>query len=111
MALATGRLWQWQQHQGATTPLAVPVRALPAPPNILALALAHAPPAVLCLCIWPLVFTTPRARLQSRCFPSCTTLFPGFSSLLALCGPESRTPDQHPHQHPRQHSTAPRAPE
>jgi hypothetical protein len=46
MALVTGS----STSQGATTPLAVPVRALPAPPNILALALAlalaHAPPAL-----------------------------------------------------------------
>ena len=37
---------------------------------------------------------------------SCTTLFPGFTSLLALCGPESRTPAPAPAPAPAFHGPA-----
>jgi hypothetical protein len=67
----------------------VPVRALPAPPNILALKFGSCSSG----CASAVGPWCLRLLAQgSNPAASCTTLFPGFTSLLALCGPESRTP-------------------
>ena len=79
----------------------MPVRALPAPPNILALKFGSCSSG----CASAVGPWCLRLLAQgSNPAASCTTLFPGFTSLLALCGPESRTPAPAPAFHGPAHT-------